>query len=590
MAKPDVLVRYGADTKGVDSANKKLTKEFDALGKAVTGLFAGASLAGIAAYTKDVIDAITATNRWSKALGVPIKQLSAMGYATETVGISTEQLSDQLKDVSEKIADAYVTGGGEANEALKQLNLSAEDLNKLNPADQLLAIAKGLENVGSRGERIKVMEDLANDATLLLPLLEDNAEGMRRLMAEAESLGVVIDQEMTQKAIAAKEQMRLFDASMDALGMTMAVELMPHITDFVKLLNELTPYASAAGRAIDYLQNKMQDLYFLSSSVEHLMMADLERAAAMWDRIGDYGDDEPPTVLPEIEVTAPPPPGGYKAPPPKPVRTGGGSGGSTAEDEYQKALARLAVEYRSLENAMNPVLAIEREMVAQLDLLNKATALLNVSEEEFERMQKLIVASANEKLDALYDQEEAAEELAFAWDAAGTSVGNALAEMVTGAKTAEGAIRSLLAQVIKLAAQFATQKLLLPALGLSAVAADGMPLPGGSTLSPGVVNSPTLFKFAKGGKLGLAGEAGAEAILPLTRGSSGKLGVEASGMAQNVNVYNYASAEVETRQGINPNDLDIIVRRVTSDVVRGGSPIARGLEATYGLTRGRLRG
>nr|MCH9837675.1 hypothetical protein [bacterium] len=310
----------------------------------------------------------------------------------------------------------------------------------------------------------------------------------------------------------------------------------------------------------------------------------------MWDRIGDYGDDGPPTVLEEIEVTAPPPPGGYKAPPPKPGRTGGGSGGSTAEDEYQKALARLAVEYRSLENAMNPVLAIEREMVAQLDLLNKATALLNVSEEEFARMQKLIVAAANEKLDVLYAQEEAAEELGFAWDAAGTSVGNALGEMVTGAKTAEGAVRSLLAQVIKLAAQFATQKLLLPALGLSAVAADGMPLPGGSTLSPGVVNSPTLFKFAKGGKLGLAGEAGAEAILPLTRGSSGKLGVEASGMAQNVNVYNYASAEVETRQGINPNDLDIIVRRVTSDVVRGGSPIARGLESTYGLTRGRLRG
>lgn len=47
----------------------------------------------------------------------------------------------------------------------------------------------------------------------------------------------------------------------------------------------------------------------------------------------------------------------------------------------------------------------------------------------------------------------------------------------------------------------------------------------------GVVNSPTLFKFANGGAMstGVMGEAGPEAILPLSRGSDGKLGVSASG-------------------------------------------------------------
>ena len=43
----------------------------------------------------------------------------------------------------------------------------------------------------------------------------------------------------------------------------------------------------------------------------------------------------------------------------------------------------------------------------------------------------------------------------------------------------------------------------------------------------GVVNRPTLFPMANG--IGLMGEAGAEAILPLRRGSNGKLGVQASG-------------------------------------------------------------
>ena len=47
----------------------------------------------------------------------------------------------------------------------------------------------------------------------------------------------------------------------------------------------------------------------------------------------------------------------------------------------------------------------------------------------------------------------------------------------------------------------------------------------------GVVGKPTLFQYASGGygNFGLMGEAGPEAIMPLRRGSNGKLGVEASG-------------------------------------------------------------
>ena len=42
----------------------------------------------------------------------------------------------------------------------------------------------------------------------------------------------------------------------------------------------------------------------------------------------------------------------------------------------------------------------------------------------------------------------------------------------------------------------------------------------------GIVNSPTIFPFAKG--IGLMGEAGPEAIMPLRRGPNGRLGVEAA--------------------------------------------------------------
>ncbi|NKE95222.1 phage tail tape measure protein [Pantoea agglomerans] len=72
-------------------------------------------------------------------------------------------------------------------------------------------------------------------------------------------------------------------------------------------------------------------------------------------------------------------------------------------------------------------------------------------------------------------------------------------------------------------------------------------VPGGSTISDyrnGVYDSPQLFKFAKGA--GVFGEAGPEAIMPLTRSSDGSLGVRMVGGASNtaptaaapqVNVY-----------------------------------------------------
>ena len=66
----------------------------------------------------------------------------------------------------------------------------------------------------------------------------------------------------------------------------------------------------------------------------------------------------------------------------------------------------------------------------------------------------------------------------------------------------------------------------------------------------GIVNKPTIFPFANG--VGLMGEAGAEAILPLKRGRSGNLGVESSGGGSNNIVVNVdasgSSVEGNTEQ------------------------------------------
>jgi hypothetical protein len=67
--------------------------------------------------------------------------------------------------------------------------------------------------------------------------------------------------------------------------------------------------------------------------------------------------------------------------------------------------------------------------------------------------------------------------------------------------------------------------------GIDAAAARGgvFPRAGLVDYEHQIVDKPTLFHFAKGGKVGLMGEAGAEAIIPLARGADGKLGIQSSG-------------------------------------------------------------
>jgi phage-related minor tail protein len=64
--------------------------------------------------------------------------------------------------------------------------------------------------------------------------------------------------------------------------------------------------------------------------------------------------------------------------------------------------------------------------------------------------------------------------------------------------------------------------------------------------SGGVIASPVTFPLA-GGRMGLAGERGAEAIMPLTRGADGRLGIAAQGGGGGTNItFNVTAADAES--------------------------------------------
>lgn len=102
----------------------------------------------------------------------------------------------------------------------------------------------------------------------------------------------------------------------------------------------------------------------------------------------------------------------------------------------------------------------------------------------------------------------------------------------------------------------------------------------------GIVDSPTGFSFG-GGRRGVMGEAGPEAILPLARGANGNLGVQASVTPVQINIINQSGAGVEQTETTGPNGERIIEVLISNKVKEG---IARGdfdrqMKTSYGLTR-----
>ena len=98
----------------------------------------------------------------------------------------------------------------------------------------------------------------------------------------------------------------------------------------------------------------------------------------------------------------------------------------------------------------------------------------------------------------------------------------------------------------------------------------------------GVVSGSTIFPFANG--TGLMGEAGPEAIMPLSRGSDGKLGVIAANgnSAPTITINNYSGQDATASTDSAGNIVVEIGRAIAQDITSGG-PTYRAIRTTFGL-------
>jgi hypothetical protein len=190
--------RFGAAGVEVDrnleDANEGLGRSFGSVKEVIAGV-AGALTAGVwATATNDVIQYNTEINQLNQSLLVSRGNLQLWGLVGKQAGV---EVADQFKDLAEKIAEFATTGGGEALDFFNRAGLSPDQIKEiaaLDPANQILKVGEALNNIKgiTQGEKIFLLEGLADDASKLLPYLDNNAAKLKEIDRIAKASGAYI--------------------------------------------------------------------------------------------------------------------------------------------------------------------------------------------------------------------------------------------------------------------------------------------------------------------------------------------------------------------------------------------------------------
>lgn len=129
----------------------------------------------------------------------------------------------------------------------------------------------------------------------------------------------------------------------------------------------------------------------------------------------------------------------------------------------------------------------------------------------------------------------------------GRALSDAFAQGINGSRSLESVLSTLTLRISDIALRLAFKPVenALTAGFAGLFAGAGTSGSAQAFASGGIIGTPTYFPLRSGG-LGLAGEAGPEAIMPLRRGPDGRLGVAASGDAGARITVNIATPDADS--------------------------------------------
>ena len=177
---------------------KKQQKEYKRLAESARASFgamktgslvAGGLAAGMGAIYIQTLQSSKELQNQARQLGINAKSFSELAYATKNTGINTEQLTDTMFDLTERINDAAKAGSGELVEFFNEIGQSAEDWKRLAPEQQLFKMAEELNKMDSQ-DRLFWIDKINDAAKETMPAFIDNLDKINSYMREADEMGI----------------------------------------------------------------------------------------------------------------------------------------------------------------------------------------------------------------------------------------------------------------------------------------------------------------------------------------------------------------------------------------------------------------
>ncbi len=225
--------RLKTEMRAIRSSANKLTKAVAGMSVAV----AGAGAAGFGVLLNNAGDVAKEMDNLSRVAGVSVEAFQGMKYAAATLGIEQGKFADIMKDVQDKVGDFIQNGGGEMKDFFTNIapkvGVTADQFKDLSGPDAMQLYVSSLEKANlSQSDMTFYMEAIANDATLLLPLMKDNGKAMKEYSEQLEKTGLALNDLDIQNLKDMDATFLLLKENVSAMGNIFAAELSPYVTAF----------------------------------------------------------------------------------------------------------------------------------------------------------------------------------------------------------------------------------------------------------------------------------------------------------------------------------------------------------------------
>lgn len=625
----------------VAAMGRMMRTAFAAVGAAVGGLVAAIGARRLILALDDTAARVDALGKAARRLGLAASDLSALRFAAEEAGVEFSRLESAIGKAGKNIATLVRSGSRTAWIGRLQVQLTGADGQVRSLTDLLPELARGIESAGSAAEQLRLSEQFfgREGGAAFVNMLRETGGFVANLAVQTERarrLNAIIDDETVRRLTDYRDALGRVGTALRGLGTIIMRDVAPHLTTFlnglasaIAAIPDIATHLVAVFRELPRNPALRAELATLAINVAHAFGEAGRLAGLMWGAwfLQSFGTLHI-TLGAEIEHLTKPLALGMRAA----MMRAKWAVGLMGDDEFQEAATRIVRDLKDIEDTSHRVIT---RFVADMNAANMTFADAAIEEgvrqlkTEFialglgaERVFKVLelwrarsmqigtaVTNAGEDAkEVLSDLETRlaafGEEGQKAIEALAGRVSDAFAEMLIDGKNTFGELaRSFAKMMVSMALQAMIFKPLFDALGANFgtwfgatpatkpdARAHGGAFDRGRVLpfaSGGVVSAPTLFPMARG--VGLMGEAGPEAIMPLAR-IRGELGVRAGGGGGvQVNIIDQrqggSPVSVRERAGVGgQRTIDVIIRDAVRGLLADGSLDSQ-MGTSYGLQR-----